>query len=151
MTNNNPEKLDNTVWGHKWGYADTKFVANPDHSTTVTGERYDLSGTTMPGLLPYVESILQIKIDPTRIRPEEENKYASRPNVNELFYQAVAAAFPETQFSFDDETRLLRSHGQTTVGEVYQVLYRQLPRAVDMVFWPESDEDVAKITSFPAR
>lgn len=145
MTNNNPEKLDNTVWGHKWGYADTKFVANPDHSTTVTGERYDLSGTTMPGLLPYVESILQIKIDPTRIRPEEENKYASRPNVNELFYQAVAAAFPETQFSFDDETRLLRSHGQTTVGEVYQVLYRQLPRAVDMVFWPESDEDVAKI------
>ncbi|MCK5920721.1 MAG: FAD-binding oxidoreductase, partial [Methylococcales bacterium] len=60
-------------------------------------------------------------------------------------HQAVVKAFSESQISFAGGARLLHSHGQTTVGEVYQVLYRRLPRSVDMVFWPESDDDVMKI------
>lgn len=142
-TNNTP--LDDTVWGHKWGFADTRFVANPDHTVSVIGNRYELSNTTMPGLMAYIEEILNVKIDTSDIKEELKEKYVTKAQVNEPFHQAVAAAFNANQISFEDDTRLLRSHGQTTVDEVYTVLFGKLPRAVDMVFWPESDNDAQQI------
>ncbi len=148
-TNKPPQ--DNTPWGHKWGYLDTKFIANPDHSVTVTGHRYDLSNTTMPSLLPYIEEILKVKVDTADVKPEVEKYYVTQARINEPFHQAVAAAFNDNQFSFEDEPRLLRSHGQTTVAEVFTVLYGKLPRSVDMVFWPESDEDAHQIIAFAAE
>ena len=36
--------LDETIWGHRWGYKDTRFVVNPDRSVKVTGNRYAVSG-----------------------------------------------------------------------------------------------------------
>ncbi len=148
-TNNIPQ--DDTPWGHKWGFADTKFIANPDHSVTVTGHRYDLSNTTMPGLLPYIEEILKVKVDTTDVKPEIEDKYVTEARVNALFHQAVAASFKADQFSFEDETRLLHSHGQTTVDEVFTVLFGKLARSVDMVFWPESDADAQEIIALAAK
>ncbi len=152
MTDNtNKPPQDNTPWGHKWGYRDTAFIANPDHSVTVTGHRYDLSDTTMPGLLPYIEEILKVKVDTSDVKPEVEEYYVTVARVNEPFHQAVATAFNENQFSFEDEARLLRSHGQTTVAEVFTVLYGKLPRSVDMVFWPESDKDAQQIVALAAE
>ncbi len=148
-TNNIPQ--DDTPWGHKWGFADTKFIANPDHSVTVTGHRYDLSNTTMPGLLPYIEEILKVKVDITDVKPEIEDKYVTKARVNEPFHQAVTAAFNADQFSFEDETRLFHSHGQTTVDEVFTVLFGKLARSVDMVFWPESDADAQQIIALAAK
>ena len=36
--------LDETTWGHRWGYKDSRFVVNPDRSVKVTGNRYAVSG-----------------------------------------------------------------------------------------------------------
>jgi hypothetical protein len=44
---------DSPIWGHKWGYQDTQFITLPDGVTSVTGSRYAISGTEMPGILPF--------------------------------------------------------------------------------------------------
>jgi alkyldihydroxyacetonephosphate synthase len=143
--NKNPELLDNATWGHRWGFADTRFTLNPDRSVTVTGERYAVSGYEMPDFIPFIESVLQVKIDPQDIKPERADKPVPPPIVNQAFCDAAAAAFPADRMSQEPRARLLHSHGQTTADEVYKVLYRELDRVVDLVFYPESDEEVATL------
>ena len=48
-------------YDHKWGFTDTYFKVNPDHTVTVTGSRYALSGTVMHEFLPFVEEMLDIR------------------------------------------------------------------------------------------
>ena len=54
----------------------------------------------------------------------------------------------EGQIFTDDGERLRHSHGQLSVDEIYRVLYGQpLERVVDMVLYPESEEDVRLIVA----
>jgi alkyldihydroxyacetonephosphate synthase len=139
------EQLDDTPWGHKWGFKDTRFILQPDRSVTVTGSRYAISGTEMPDFIPFVEEMLGVTIDPQDLKPEVSNKPVAPPIMNDNFYRALQTSFPDSQYSQDSSDRLLHSHGQTTVDEVYQVLYNQIERVADLVFYPESDEDVVKL------
>lgn len=135
-----------TLYNHKWGFADTKFELQADgHTTTVTGDRYAISGTTMPGFIPFVEEMLDIKIDPNDVKPELANKPVSEPNLNKAFYAALEKAVPAHKFTLDNLQRLIHSHGQTTVDEVYRVLYSSLDRIVDMVFYLEEEADAEMI------
>lgn len=137
--------LDDTPWGHRWGFADTRFVVNPDRTVRVTGNRYAVSGYDMPYFLPFIEEVLDIEIDLDDLKPERTDKPVPAPAINEGFVDAVTAAFPETQFTFDPQIRLLHSHGQTTADEVYKVLYKSLDRVTDMVFYCQSDADAVRI------
>ncbi len=136
---------DSPIWGHKWGYKDTEFVTLPNGVTSVTGSRYAISGTQMPGFLPFVEEMLDIKLDLADVKPERADKPVTPPNINQPFMDALSAAFNESQISLDDKVRLLHSHGQTTADEVYKVLYDELERVCDLVVFPESEEDVATL------
>ncbi|MFH1570103.1 MAG: FAD-binding oxidoreductase, partial [Gemmatimonadota bacterium] len=50
------------------------------------------------------------------------------------------------QVSLADPDRLVHSHGQLSVDEIYRLLYRgPLPRCVDLVLYPETEEDVRAI------
>ena len=66
--------VNNTNWGHKWGFKDSKFILNKDRSVSMTGSRYELSGINMPDFIPYVEEMLDITIDPEDVLIEIENK-----------------------------------------------------------------------------
>lgn len=134
-------------WDHRWGFADTRFVVNQDRSVTLTGERYILSGYKMHGLLPYVESALGIHLDLQHPKTEMSLKPVPAPNKSASFCQAVEKRFASEQYSFDDRIRLLHSHGQTTSEEVCKVLYSQIQRAVDMVFYCQSDDDAVQIVA----
>ena len=70
--------LDETTWGHRWGYKDTRFVVNPDRSVKVTGNRYAVSGYDMPGFIPFVEEMLGVTIDLSDIKPERADKPVPR-------------------------------------------------------------------------
>ncbi|MEE8349983.1 MAG: FAD-binding oxidoreductase, partial [Acidobacteriota bacterium] len=139
------ENQDTRTWGHRWGFADTRFSINDDRSVTLSGNRYGLSGYKMHNLLPYVEEVLGIQLDLENPRPEIQPKSVPSPNRNEEFCQAVEQHFKADQYTFDDRQRLLHSHGQTTSEEVYKVLYSQLKRVTDMVFHCESEEDVRRL------
>ena len=59
---------------HKWGYRDTWFdFANP-REVKVEGNRYPVSGYTMPYLIPFVEEVLGIPIRPEDKNEEIENR-----------------------------------------------------------------------------
>ncbi len=137
--------LDDTLWGHKWGFKDTRFVVRPDRSVYVTGSRYAISGPDMPDFIPFAEEMLQIKFDLADLKPERQDKPVPSPRVNPAFTRALAEAFPATQVSQDDDERLLHSHGQTTADEVYKVLYSALERVADLVVYPESEADAERI------
>ncbi|HWH98964.1 MAG TPA: FAD-binding oxidoreductase, partial [Propionibacteriaceae bacterium] len=66
---------------------------------------------------------------------------------NEAFLTALTGALRPDQFTADDRERLLHSHGQTTTEEVSRVLYENLERCVDLVVWPESDEDCQAVVT----
>jgi alkyldihydroxyacetonephosphate synthase len=138
---------DDEVADHKWGYSDTKFVVNADRTVSMTGHRYSLSGYKMPNFIPYVEEMLGLKLDLDDIKSEVADKTAPEPNRNEPFCSAVAAAFADDQYTFDTRDRLIHSHGQTSADEVYKILYGQLPRVVDMVFYCRSESDAQDIVN----
>ena len=139
------EKQDSKTWGHRWGFRDTRFSINDDRSVTLSGARYPLSGYKMHDLLPYVEEMLGIQLDLESPKQELHPKAVPSPNKNESFCRAAEKYFKADQYTFDDGQRLLHSHGQTTSEEVYKVLYSQLERVADMVFYCESEEDAKKI------
>ncbi|MCP4422438.1 MAG: FAD-binding oxidoreductase, partial [Chloroflexi bacterium] len=132
-------------YDHKWGFKDTYFSLNPDHTVTVTGNRYALSGTVMHEFLPFVEEMLDIKIDYSNLKAELKERPVNPPNLNEGFHVALKEALAAEKFTLDARQRLIHSHGQTTADEVYRVLYGKLDRIVDMVIFPESQEDVEAI------
>ncbi len=137
--------LDDSLWDHKWGFKDTRFVVQPDRSVSVTGSRYAISGAEMPEFIPFVEEMLQVKFDVNDVKAERADKPVPPPRANPAFTQALAAAFPGDRFSQDDRQRLLHSHGQTTADEVYRVLYGALDRVADLVFYPESEDEAARL------
>jgi alkyldihydroxyacetonephosphate synthase len=139
------DQQDSRTWGHRWGFADTRFSINDDRSVTLSGARYSLSGYKMHDFLPYVEEVLGIQLDLENPKQELQPKPVPGPHKNESFCQAVEKHFKADQYTFDDGPRLLHSHGQTTSEEVYKVLYSHLERVADMVFHCESEEDARKI------
>ena len=131
--NRDTSKLDPTTWDHGWGYRDTRLVVQSDECVIMTGSRYNLCGYPMPYLIPFVREELAFDIDFRAIRPRTAVPYV--------------AALRADQFSTDDRERLIHSHGQTTTDEVSRVLYGNLPRAVDLVVWPESEEDCVAVVN----
>jgi len=148
---NKPASLDEAIWGHRWGYRDTYFVVNPDGSVRVTGDRYAVSGYDMPGFIPFLEDTLAIKFDLNDTKPERADKPVPPPVVNAAFVAALAAELAAGRSSDDPRERLLHSHGQTTVDEVYQVLYTHLDRVADLVVWPETHEEAAALVRLAAE
>lgn len=137
--------LTDKRYNHKWGFKDSQFRILDGYSTTFTGNRYALSGTEMPEFLPFVEEMLDVKLDLNDLKPEVADKPAPPPIKNEAFCSALQAEFPASQFTQEKHQRLIHSHGQTTADEVYKVLYGKLERVADLVFFPESEADVVKI------
>ena len=138
-------------YDHKWGFTDTYFSLNPDRTVTVTGSRYALSGTVMHEFLPFVEEMLDIKIDYDNLKPVVTNRPVPRPALNDAFYQAIQAALAPEKVTTDDRQRLIHSHGQTTADEVYKVLYGTLDRVVDLVVFPESQQEVETLIELAKR
>ena len=149
----NSSNLNDELYDHHWGFKDSHFVINPDQTVGFTGQRYELSGTTMPEFMPFAEEILEIKVNYRDLKKELtlDEKPAPEPIVHKRFFNALKKAFPESQYSSDKRERLIHSHGQTTADEVYKVLYGALDRVCDLVFWPESEEDCVAIIALANR
>ena len=147
MTKQSDRSLKTTnsnLWGHKWGYADTSFEITEDRSVTMSGDRYPLAGYKMPNLIPYIEELLEIKIE-SNDRLVEQPPYIPPSRCQPDFYQAIQDSFAPERYSLADSERLLHSHGQTTFEEVYKVLYDKLERIVDLVFYCESTAEAQKL------
>ena len=131
---------------HKWGYTDTRFEFDGPKTVRVTGSRYPLAGFTMPHFIPFVEEMLQVPIDPDEMAVEKEAHEVPPSRADESLVAACQNALGAERVSLDDEERLIHSHGQLSVDEVYRLLYGDaLERVVDLVIYPESEDHVRAI------
>ncbi len=140
-----PVHPEGELWGHRWGFKDTRFVINQDGSVTLTGDRYPLCGYQMYDLLPYVEEVLGLKPDWENPKQAAVEITLPPPRKNGEFCAALESQFSPDSYTFEDKDRLLHSHGQTTADEVYRVFYEQLERFVDLVFYCQSETDAQKL------
>ena len=57
----------------------------------------------------------------------------------------MIASFDRDRYCFDEDERLLHSHGQHSTDEIYKVLYNRLEKFADLVFYIESEEETIKL------
>ena len=137
---------------HKWGYTDTRFEFDGPKTVRVTGSRYPLAGFTMPHFIPFVEEMLQVPINPDEVAVEKETHEVPSSRADASLVAAWQDALGAERVSLDDEERLIHSHGQLSVDEVYRLLYGDaLERVVDLVLYPESEDHVRAIVRLACR
>ena len=143
---------DGERYPHRWGYTDTKIEFDGPESVRMTGNRYPLSGYNMPYFIPFAEEVLGMPIRSEEMGAENEEKPVPEPRVNEGFLEAVKTRLAEDQIALDARDRLIHSHGQLSVDEIYRLLYgAPLERMVDLVLYPQSEEDVRAIVQLAAE
>ena len=137
---------DGTRDPHKWGYTDTRFEFDGARAVRVTGDRYPIAGYSMPYFLDFAEEVLGIPIRPEDAVGEAEPEEAPPAVSNEPFLDGLREALDADQISQVASDRLAHSHGQLSVDEVYRLLHgKSLERIVDIVLYPQKEEDVASI------
>ncbi|MBT4979049.1 MAG: hypothetical protein HOM86_17110, partial [Gemmatimonadetes bacterium] len=126
---------------HRWGYTDTHFEFVGPKLVRVTGSRYPLAGYEMPNFIPFVEDMLEVPISPDEIVVEKERQDVPASQADKALVAVLTEALGATCVSLDDKDRLVHSHGQLSVDEIYRLLYGDsLARVVDVVLYPESEE-----------
>ncbi len=132
---------------HRWGYADTRLELDGPRSVRMTGSRYLLSGQRMPHLIPFVEQMLGVPFDPGARIPEIP-PHVPAPRLDANLLATLERLLPADRRSTDPLRRLAHSHGQTSVREIDRAIYTGgLPRVVDLVVEPESEEEVQAIVA----
>ncbi len=129
---------------HKWGFDDTEFFLNEKGIAVVKGDRYPISGLELPRFMDFVNEGLDISVNISDTLQEVE-KPIVEPNINETFLKAIKSFFDESLYTFDNEERTIRSHGQTPVDDYMKVMYDKLDRVVDMVFFCENEDSGKKL------
>ena len=52
--------VNETNWGHRWGYKDSAFVSKGDKIVSLSGNRYSICSKNLPNLIPFAEEVLEI-------------------------------------------------------------------------------------------
>ncbi len=137
---------------HKWGFTDTYFEFDGPFTVRLAGNRYPLAGYTLPAFIPFVEEMLGIPLRAEDRQEERIDPAVPDTSATRDLLEALEGAFDADQVSLDDRERLIHSHGQLSVDEVYRILYRDaLERVVDVVVYPQSEEDVRTLVELADR
>ncbi|WP_286943635.1 FAD-binding oxidoreductase [Acinetobacter sp. UBA6526] len=136
---------------HRWGYKDSGFELDGEKSVTFVGNRYEVSGTSMPDFIPYIESVLGIEFNKDDELTSVSKKPVNPPAINSEFYDAVKKSFKEDRYTIDDLERLIHSHGQETFKDIYKVIYKSIERTVDLVFYPENEDEVRELIELSSK
>jgi alkyldihydroxyacetonephosphate synthase len=132
---------------HLWGYADTRFEFLDQRTVRLSGSRYPLAGAPLPHFVPFVEDMLGVPIGPDHARELSPPQIAPATVRNEGFVNAAQELVGTAHVSEDDRDRLVHSHGQLSVDEVYRVMTGHVPeRVVDLVVYPQSEKQVVALT-----
>ncbi len=132
---------------HRWGFADTRLELESPRSVRMTGNRYPLSGQSMPHLIPFVEQMLGLPFDGTVVVHEVPPEVPA-PRMNPALMDALERLLPADRRSTDAAVRLVHSHGQLSVGEIDRALYGgRFARVADVVVEPTSEEEVHAIVA----
>jgi alkyldihydroxyacetonephosphate synthase len=133
-----------------WGFADTRFSVNKNGHAVLLGNRYELSGQELPRLLPWVREVLGITLDPNDVYKSSYPTPIPAAVENAPFRAEIESFLKEDQISTDGPLRLRHGHGHTQ-DEMFAIKYEHLERLPDLLVFPESDEQVARLIEAAKR
>ncbi len=137
---------------HLWGYDDTRFEFLDPRTVHLTGDRYPLAGAPLPHFMPFVEALLGVPVGPEHLQQTPPPPVLPEPVRAPAFLDELRAAHPGARIEDDDESRLIHSHGQLSVEEIYRLLGGGIPdRLVDLVVHPVSEEEVVTLVRLADR
>ncbi len=135
----------------EWGYGDTSFKILPNRNVVLTGDRYDLSGPEMPGVVPWVEAQFGIEVDPAAVRASEYPPPIAPPHAHEQFAAAMIELLGADAVTDHDETRLRHGHGHMQ-EEMFALQHgATFDRIPDLVLYPSTEQHVAAIVDAAQR
>ncbi len=127
-----------------WGFADTRFVVQPDGSTVLTGERYNISNVALPELMPWFANKLAAPLGYDNRNEPHYPPEIPAAKTNAALLAALRGFLKDDQLTDAPKERLRRGHGHTG-AEIWAIRYGHLERVPDLVVFPRSHEEVVKL------
>ncbi|GFR65433.1 alkylglycerone-phosphate synthase, partial [Elysia marginata] len=132
-----------------WGYKDSKFFVNKDGHVEFTGERYRISGSTMPAMREWMIKTIGVSLD--HKAPAQPDICAANiplPIKNDGFLSDLRKT--SISHSDDCQDRLFRAHGHT-LHEIFLLREGKFERIPDLVVWPVCHDEVVKIVQLACK
>jgi alkyldihydroxyacetonephosphate synthase len=130
-----------------WGFDDTEFRVTDDGTVKLTGDRYDISGVEMPKLLPWLQDVMGISVDPSDPATPTQDPEIPPPRPAPELMSSLESVLDPDRMTQDDAARLDHGHGQTQ-QEIYQINHGDgFERVPDLVAYPETAEEVERIVA----
>lgn len=133
-----------------WGFRDTRFAINKRGHAVIEGDRYELSGKELTRLLPWIRETIDIELDPQDVYQSNYPTKIPAPFANAVFTDEIGDFLSPNQMNFDGEVRLRHGHGHTQ-EEMFAIKYGKLARIPDLVVYPESEEQIARLIESAKR
>jgi len=133
-----------------WGFADSGFRIRADGAVELSGHRYDLAGTKLPDLLPWVSRTIGVPLDPRDVNPSQYPTAIPLPRENPEFVAALRKFLADDAICCDAESRLRHGHGHTQ-QEIYAIKHGALARVPDLVVYPNGVEQVEALVAAALR
>lgn len=127
-----------------WGFSDTGFTINPAGNVVMKGSRYPLCGQELPTLLPWIQQVMDIKLDLRQTHPSHYPTPLPEVVLNSSFLNEIQKFLNPDQLCNDPQIRLRHGHGHTQ-HEMYAIKYGELKRVPDLVVTPSSEEEVIQL------
>ena len=135
---------------HVWGFADTRFAINARGAVEMTGSRYTMSGQELPTLLPWMESVIDLTIEPKDVRPARFPTRVPPPRSQPAFLRALKRAMGKEAVSQASTERIRHGHGHTQ-AEMFALKNDDLARLPDAVVRPQSEAQVIKLVALAKK
>jgi alkyldihydroxyacetonephosphate synthase len=127
-----------------WGFSDSGFQVGDSGQVEFRGARYAISGKQIPGLLPWAEGILGVKLDPFDRNGSQYPTGLPSRRERPALEAALAASLAPERVSTDARVRLRHGHGHTQ-EDMWAIKYGLLRRAPDLVVWPTGADEVRAV------
>jgi alkyldihydroxyacetonephosphate synthase len=133
-----------------WGFRDTHFDFSENGHVIIRGTRYELCGKELPRFLPWVREVLASDVDPNDVHPPAYPTAIPEPHITPEFLEEIQRILTAGQIDTGGEIRLRHGHGHTQ-EEMYSIKYGQLGRIPDLVVYPETEAQVARLVEAGKR
>ncbi|XP_046959951.1 alkyldihydroxyacetonephosphate synthase [Vanessa cardui] len=134
-----PRQRQELLKWYGWGYKDSTFKLS-DGKTFFTGDRYPISGKSLPHARQWVKEMFDIDLteEPKQLQLPTSFPSSRLPNNIKEELEKISL------LSTEGVDRLIRAHGQT-LHDVYNLRKNSFPRIPDAVIWPTCHEEVEEI------
>ena len=134
-----------TITAAQWNTLQDRLKSAADHQgSTINNSGGSLSaGNTIAIVSNLAADITTITNNRYNVDSDHLDIYGS--------FKGVKRSFKEDRYTIDDLERLIHSHGQETFKDIYKVIYKSIERTVDLVFYPENEDEVRELIELSSK